>query len=160
MNEQIRDMKPGPELDAVLGKLLDITPRTQWWAMDRDEKGIFITFDFLPDAERWMQGRLDGFPAWVKREGCHIVRKEIYPRFSVDIGAAFEALTKLDDGKYEISISKKPYYDNVWIVEISTFETDEEGITHIIYRNIEESGALPEAICKAALLALRGGEQG
>jgi hypothetical protein len=79
-----------------------------------------------------------------------------YPkRYSTDISAAMEVVDKLDDGRHEIEMLKAPYYDDVWIVKIAEFEDvcDENGM----YRTFEvqaESKSLPEAIAKAALLAV------
>ncbi|MFD0587997.1 hypothetical protein ACFQZE_08265 [Paenibacillus sp. GCM10027627] len=74
--------------------------------------------------------------------------------YSKDISAAWEVVEKIDEGKRGISVSKSPYYDDVWIVEISIFEADEEGKIHIVDKFIAEAKSAPEAICKAALLAV------
>ncbi|WP_010501351.1 hypothetical protein [Paenibacillus elgii] len=151
MNEQqIRDMKPGPELDGVLGNLLDITPRTEWWAMDRDEKGIFITFEYFSEAERWIDGQVKSFPEWVEREGCHIVRKEIYPLFSSNIVAAWEVVEK-----FPLSIIERT---EIFVGEVTyTITIYPRSDSDAFYT--ESSREFPHAVAMAALLALRGGEQ-
>lgn len=102
-------MEPGKELDALIAEYV------MGWRKGRKEYG---ELDWYPDPEKRHGGML-GTPA-----------------YSIDIAAAWDVLTKMEQGN-QVSV----YSDNngKWACEIGYLVED-------------DCDAAPEAICKAALL--------
>jgi hypothetical protein len=148
--EQIALMIPGPELNELVGiHITKVEPRTEYWAIDREEKGIFITFDYKSEADTWLKGQSERFPQWVEREGCHIVEKKIYPRYSEDISASWQAEEAIFGQDSELQEEYAIQLHNVlglWLHEPTTLKN--------IYQFAHAS---PLERCKAALLAISKG---
>jgi hypothetical protein len=141
--EEILAMEPGEELDALIGKeILGIVPAVQWWAMDGEEEGIFITFHYESEANEWMVDQERRFPGWNEKNGTHIVRKEIFRNYSGSISAAYEVLA--NEKSHQLTFSE------------AGFSHSDLKYRAIVGRNQDVAYAktAPEAICKARLLAV------
>ncbi|MCO1599866.1 BC1872 family protein [Desulfosporosinus nitroreducens] len=132
---EILAMKPGPELDELVGKLMGATPVVKWYAMNKNETAYFMDFECRRLAQDWhvkITGEYKNHR--YSSDGGHIVRKEFYRQYSADISAAMEILESSGD---QFFLRKTP-----------------SGKYAAGFLNISSMGdTAPEAICKAALLA-------
>lgn len=145
--EEILAMEPGEHLDALTGRqIMTAIPDVQWWVTDGEESGIFITFDYESEAKEWLDERIERFPAWVKKEGAKIVRTEIFKPYSSKISAAWEVVEKMRQNKIYLDL-------RVWPHDYQVLPHQDEN-NKLVDRWIVQKESLPEAICKAALLAV------
>ncbi|KPV60742.1 hypothetical protein QJ48_04260 [Paenibacillus sp. A3] len=136
MNEQqIRDMKPGPEMDRLIAKTLY---NARPCGLEGREDMFIIIGDFGPNDARPFLG------GWYDRHWSTTEEKawESIPKYSIDISAAWEIFVKFD-----MPILKK-WFD----------QDDTDWYTCRIGTIIISARTAPEAICKAALLAIGGAE--
>lgn len=144
--EEILSKEPGEDLDALIGKeVLGIAPAVQWWAMDGEEEGIFITFHYESEANEWMVDQERRFPGWNEKNGTHIVRKEIFRNYSGSISAAWEVEEQI------ASLEKEGHYVNALCDVVGT---PRDGTRTLAMDDWRMLHATPEQRCKAALLAV------
>lgn len=142
---EIMAMEPGEKLDELIGKAFGYTPKIKWYAMDADETSYYMVFDIQSKADEWHNAKVRHSPyGRYINDGGHIVRKEIYNRFSEDISAAWELRERIHHtigGTKIISVCDDfPEMCEIWN---GKFYIRAQALT------------VPEAICKAALLAAR-----
>ncbi|MFZ3132695.1 MAG: hypothetical protein WA125_16740 [Desulfosporosinus sp.] len=145
--DEIIAMVPGRELDEAIGKVIDATPKIMWYAMNKEEAAYFMDFERENAANNWHGDMMTNHSnSRYVANGGHIVRKEIYRRYSEDISAALEVAEKFDF----YCVDKGGDYGNSQYgatVEICLVDGTYSPFT-------VRATTIPEAICKAALLAM------
>lgn len=146
-SDKILSVDPGPELDELIGKLMGAAPRIKYYAMNREETAYYIDFDLRSLAEEWHKDKVERFPngSYV-RDGGHIVRKEIYRRYSEDIASAWDVIKKANEKGWQVLVQ----IGNDAGVEFFRYDSP--------YRFVELEGCTPDVICRAALMAMENKE--
>ena len=134
-------LTPGPEMDEAVGKIMDATPKIVWWAMDQEEDGIFLRFTDLNIANNWLDDiKCHMMPNSIYN-GVHLVRKEIYPRYSEDISAAWKVIQWIKPNYWvQVTESRK----------CAACEVGEYGSNGAVA--VGRGKEAPEAICRLALI--------
>jgi len=153
--DEILAMKPGRELDKLIGCIIGATPSIEYWAMNKDESGVFIGFNYHDEAKRWLNDVLAHMTPNSVYRGVHLVRKEIYLRYSEDISAAWEVVEKMHntpckDGDHFVSRVEgyKGAHITAFLHHLAGSPVD-NGLEYFEAR----AETAPLSICLAALLA-------
>lgn len=149
--EEILAKKPGQELDEFVGKTFGFAPKIKWYAMNKDETAFYMDFDSKSFAENWHNTNITRFPDGIYRtDGGHIVRREIYKRFSEDISAAWEVVEKMRPTHvYEMAdFGRNAHKKQQHCAAFHPLEKPRDNERQV------RAKTAPEAICKAALLAV------
>jgi hypothetical protein len=134
-------MEAGRELDKLVGVTFGFEPRVTWHVLDPTGKGSAFTADTERGVREWFSDILRSYPdSWVK--DYHVGTWERWPRFSEDIGAAFEVVEKLRAAGYGVVIADTCGHAP-WVAD---FDNGRDVTV--------EHESLPLAICRAALLAV------
>lgn len=142
--DDILDMNPGSDMDKAIGKLIGAAPEIKWYAMNKEETAYYLSFDSKSQAEGWHNNRAWSSPnSTYAEDGGHIVRKEIYRQYSADVSEAMGVAEKLSLDGWEYSLNR---YNR----DSARFEFC---LLNIGKRIPVWSNNIPEAICKAALIA-------
>lgn len=142
--DEILAMVPGPEIDEAVGKSIGATPTVKWYAMNEGETAYYMDFERKSEAEDWHNSMVKRIPEGrYVVNGGHIVRQEIYRQYSKDISAAWDVAEKLALDGWEYSLNR---YNRL----SAPFEFC---LLNVGKRIPVWSNKIPEAICKAALLA-------
>ena len=81
------------QIDELIAKLRDRSQgRESWFAMGRDEKSYFISFDWQSEADEWMGDRQKRCAEWVEREGVHLVEQRVFSELEELAKEAADAL--------------------------------------------------------------------
>lgn len=81
------------QIDELIAKLLDRSQgRESWFAMGRDEKSYFISFDWQSEADEWMGDQQKRCAEWVEREGVHLVKQRVFSELEELAKEAADAL--------------------------------------------------------------------
>jgi hypothetical protein len=151
--EEILAMKPGREMDALAGKTFDLSPRIRWFAMNEEETASYMSFESQLLAESWHNEMVSKYPnGRYVDAGGHLVQREIYRRYSEDISAAWEVVEKLREIWEEVSVVSD---SKGW--ETFLYHSGDDKYPDDVWVNAQAKTA-PEAICKAALLAVMEAE--
>lgn len=79
--DEIRNLKPGPELDRAVGTSLGIAPRVEWYLLNADETAVATSdFESKQKAQEYHSRRMSENPTWAAK--YHVGKLEIWPRFS------------------------------------------------------------------------------
>ena len=131
---EINDMKPGPELDALVAeRVMGLVEGVDGWA-------AFTSSVCNPEE------------GGVVQDICFPLRP-----YSTDIAAAWEVVEKMNKQPRNICVSHSPVTDR-WLCQILSYRR-EDGTFWCGEGGSAESLTAPEAICKAALMALEGESQ-
>lgn len=144
--DEILTMVPGPEMNEAVGKAIGATPEIRWYAMNREETGYSMDFELENEANKWHDNMVRRVPdGRYTSTGGHIVRREIYPRYSEDMSTAWTVYLKAMEGHFS---QRKRFH-----MELQ-FLTSHDG--HMIAWPdvlMVLRHKMPESICKASLLS-------
>ncbi|MDP4158208.1 MAG: hypothetical protein Q8911_00390 [Bacillota bacterium] len=141
--DEIFAMKPGKELDALVTEKVMGISTTAKWCRDAGEKEMCL----------WDEGNYEFGCDYLDKHKtntlCPVYLKDELNNYSTNISAAWEVVEKLseiDNGDFSIGIYQRKSFSPLWRCTITT----EDCKQHPTY----EPATAPEAICKAALLAM------
>lgn len=142
--EEILAMVPDAKLDEIVGTHVTmVRPRINHSIMDRDEKGVFITFSSKEAADDHLKENLEEYPSGLlAKEGAHVVKWHFYPRYSQEITAAWEIFDKFDD---------------ILVRKFSTISGEFRYRCSIVndkVNTIVDGDTVPHALCLAALVSV------
>jgi hypothetical protein len=99
-NEPAVDAMPQKQIDELIEKLRARSQgRETWFAMGRDEKSYFISFDWQSEADAWMGDQQIRRAEWVEREGVHLVKQRVFSELEELAREAADALAMLSARK-------------------------------------------------------------
>lgn len=144
-NKQDIPDKPGPELDAELGKLLEIKPRVKWCV--GKENAHAASFEYRLDAEKYLNEYVERFPKYFKDYSIH--KLEIYPQLSQSWEGMRLVVEEMKRRGYWLMITFSAAYV---CVEFGKYGSDKKW-------NVEVPGdSAPHAVSIAAIKAIRGNQ--
>ena len=148
--DEIRNLKPGPELDRAVGTSLGIAPRVEWYLLNADETAVATSdFESKQKAQEYHSRRMSENPTWAAK--YHVGKLEIWPRFSetwAGLGLVVEEMERRGYRPHTI-MSFLDSDPNEWIVR---FHSRREAL--MIFSPYGEGATAMGATCRAALLAL------
>lgn len=135
----IEEHEAGRCLDWWVGEAAThVTPRRLWIATSDGGKSATMDSEYRHEVERWVKKHP---VVWGKP--MSVSHWDIYPRYSVDIAAAWEVVEAMNGRGFWISVySDSAGTATCWI-----------GEANIIARLPMANGGAPLAICRAAILA-------
>lgn len=148
--DQIRNLKPGPELDRAVGTSLGIAPRVEWYLLNADETAVATSdFESKQKAQEYHSRRMSENPTWAAK--YHVGKLEIWPRFSETWAGLGLVVEEMEKRGFWPSMNKKD--SGVWIVY---FRSPTKGSPTLgcPYDTVSIQMDLKHAVCQSALLAI------
>lgn len=161
--EEIEAMEPGRKLNIIVGKAFGFAPSILYRIMNLEETAYCIDFEYHHEAERYFIENKDRYENPKSTFfGYKLVEWEEWPNFSQNISAAWEVVEKMVSIGYRYTLNllhnhhyPKPVRHACFALLGKNYMGDPlMAVMNDYIHYHSHCKTAPEAICKAALLAV------